>query len=199
MFHRGLTLNDILAIITLMFWGLVPLFWIPVHGFSAFFKKLGIFTYITPVVTWIPFAWLIYANREFLLRYQVSFPLAAISAGWIVLALGTLLQLWTLKLLRGWGLIGLPEVTRLVQGRIITTGPFSVIRHPTYLSHTIMYAGVFLITGFVVIGTITLLDIIVINTLVIPLEDRELVERFGEEYRRYKDRVPAFFPVISKK
>ena len=197
MLYRGLTLNDVLAIITLMFWGLVPIFWIPVHGLSAFFKKLGIFTYITPVITWAPFCWLIYINREFLLRYQIIFPLAARSAGWIVLALGMLLQLWTLKLLRGWGLIGLPEVTTFVKGRIITTGPFSVIRHPTYLSHTIMYAGVFLITGFFVVGIITLLDILIINALVIPLEDRELVGRFGEEYRRYKERVPAFFPGIS--
>ena len=192
-------MNDILAIITLMFWGLVPIFWIPVHGFSAFFKKLGIFTYITPAITWVPFCWLIYINRDFLLNYRVSFPLAARSAGWIVLALGMLLQLWTLKLLRGWGLIGLPEVTTLVKGRIITTGPFSVIRHPTYLSHTMMYAGVFFITGFIVIGVITLLDIVVINAMVIPLEDRELIGRFGDEYRRYRDRVPAFFPGTSKK
>jgi protein-S-isoprenylcysteine O-methyltransferase Ste14 len=165
-----------------------------VHGLSAFFKKLGILTYITPLITWLPIAYLIYANQDMLLRHTVYLPLPVRVIGWIMFILGMLLQLWTLKLLRGWGLIGLPEVTTFVKGRIIMTGPFSVIRHPTYLSHTVMYAGVFLITGFVVVGIITLLDIVVINTLVIPLEDRELIERFGEEYRRYKDRVPAFFP-----
>jgi len=90
-------------------------------------------------------------------------------------------------------------VTHVAESRIITSGPFSVIRHPTYLSHTIMYAGVFLITGVITNGIITLLDIIIINTVVIPLEDRELVERFGEKYRKYQKRVPAFFPGRAKK
>jgi len=58
---------------------------------------------------------------------------------------------------------------------------------------------VFFITGFIAIGVITLLDIVVINAMVIPLEDRELIGRFGDEYRRYRDRVPAFFPGTSKK
>jgi protein-S-isoprenylcysteine O-methyltransferase Ste14 len=62
-----------------------------------------------------------------------------------------------------------------------------------------MYAGVFLITGVAAVAAITLLDIIVVNALVIPLEDRELIERFGEEYRAYRKRVPAFFPGIKRK
>jgi protein-S-isoprenylcysteine O-methyltransferase Ste14 len=191
--------NDIIAIVTIMFWTLVPLFWIPVHGFSAFFKKLGIFTYITPVITWLPIAWLIYANREPLLRHTVDLPQTARIAGWIIFILGMMLQIWTLRLLGGWGIMGLPEVTQIVESRIVTSGPFSVIRHPTYLSHTIMYAGVFLITGVITTCIITLLDIIIINRIVIPLEDRELVERFGEEYRTYQERVPAFFPGRAKK
>jgi len=192
-------MNDTLAVITMMFWTLVPLFWIPVHGFSAFFKKLGIFTYITPVITWMPIAWLIYAKRELILSFTIDLPLLVRGAGWIVLVCGILLQIWTLRLLGGWGIMGLPEVTRIVESRIVTSGPFSVIRHPTYLSHTIMYAGVFLITGVIAVGIITLLDIVIINMMVIPLEDRELVGRFGEAYRRYQERVPAFFPCIAKK
>jgi protein-S-isoprenylcysteine O-methyltransferase Ste14 len=191
--------NDILAIITIMFWALVPLFWIPVHGFSALFKKLGIFTYITPVITWVPIAWLIYANRELLLGHTVDLPQTVRVTGWMICILGMMLQIWTLRLLGGWGIMGIPEVTQIVESRIVTSGPFSIIRHPTYLSHTIMFAGVFLITGVIATGIITLLDIIIINTVVIPLEDRELVERFGEEYRRYQERVPAFFPGRAKK
>ena len=191
--------SDILAIITIMFWTLVPLFWIPVHGLSAFFRKLGIFTYITPVITWLPLVWLIYANRELLLKHTVDLTQTIRVLGWIISILGMMLQIWTLRLLGGWGIMGLPEVTQLVEGRIVTSGPFSVIRHPTYLSHTIMYAGVFLITGVITVGIITLLDIIIINAVVIPLEDRELVKRFGEEFRKYQEQVPAFFPGMKKK
>ena len=191
--------NDILAVVTIMFWALVPLFWIPVHGLSAFFRKLGIFTYITPVITWLPIAWLIYVNRELLLKHAVDLPHTVRITGWMILVLGMMLQLWTLRLLGGWGIMGLPEVTQIVESKIVTSGPFSVIRHPTYLSHTIMYAGVFLVTGVIPVGIITLLDIIIINTVVIPLEERELVKRFGEAYRKYQERVPPFFPGIAKK
>jgi protein-S-isoprenylcysteine O-methyltransferase Ste14 len=191
--------NDALAVITMMFWALVPIFWIPVHGLSKFFRRLGIFTYITPVITWVPIAWIIYANRERILSHTIDLPLPVQGAGWIVLVCGILLQIWTLRLLGGWGIMGLPEVTQIVESRIVTSGPFSVIRHPTYLSHAIMYVGVFLITGVIAVGIITLLDVVIINTVVIPLEDRELVERFGEKYRKYQERVPAFFPGTTKK
>jgi protein-S-isoprenylcysteine O-methyltransferase Ste14 len=192
-------LTDTLALIVLMFQALVPLFWIPVHGFSGFFKKLGIFTYITPFITWLPVAWFIYTNRELLLSYKLDLPAILRALGWIVFAFGAALQVWTLRLLKVWGIMGLPEVTRIVESSIISTGPFSVVRHPTYLSHTIMYAGVFLISGVTAVAVITLLDVLIINTLVIPLEDRELISRFGEEYRAYRKRVPAFFPRISGK
>jgi protein-S-isoprenylcysteine O-methyltransferase Ste14 len=34
----------------------------------------------------------------------------------------------------------------------------------------------------------------VTGSWMIALEDRELEERFGEEYRRYKNNVPPIFP-----
>lgn len=192
-------MRDSLAIITLMFWALVPLFWIPVHGFSAFFKKIGIYTYITPLITWLPVVGLIYAGRSWILSHRFELPAVLQGIGWIVFMLGIFLQLWTLRVLGGLRIIGLPEVSQFLESRIITSGPFSVVRHPTYASHTIMFAGVFLISGVIAVGVITLLDIIIINVFVIPLEDRELVERLGDEYKAYKDRVSAFFPGKPRK
>ena len=190
---------DSLAIVTIMLIPLVPLFWIPVHGLSKLFKRLGIFTYITPMITWLPIAWLIYVNRTVILRYKLDIPASVQVMGVLVFLVGVLLQLWTIKLLGGWRIMGLPEVTNIMESRIIMAGPFTVIRHPTYLSHTIMFIGVFLISGVIALGIITLLDVIIVNLFVIPLEDRELIERFGDDYRRYKSRVPAFFPGLSKK
>jgi len=190
---------DSLAIITIMFWALVPLFWIPVHGLLRFFKKIGIFTYITPLITWLPVVGLVYLSRSWILSHRIEFPVILRGIGWIIFILGIFLQLWTLRLLGGLSIIGLPEVTQLAESRMITSGPFSVIRHPTYASHTIMYAGVFLLSGVIAVGVITLLDLIIINAFVIPLEDRELVARLGEQYRQYKERVPAFFPESGRK
>jgi len=63
-----------------------------------------------------------------------------------------------------------------------------------------MFSGVFLITGVITIVIITLLDLLVINILVIPLEERELLIRFGKNYELYKKRVPSqFFPWVHTK
>lgn len=194
-----MSLSDILSLAAILFWGLVPLFWIPVHFFSGFYRKIGIFTYITPLVTWGPFVWLVLRHREALIAYRSEVPAAVQGFGILVFLSGLFLQLWTLKLLRVWGIMGLPEVTTLVKGRVITQGPFGVVRHPTYLSHTIMFAGIFLMTGVFAVGIITLVDIVVINTMVIPLEDRELIARFGNEYSSYREKVPAFFPRAIRK
>ena len=172
----------------------MPVFWIPVHSFPAVFRKLGFFTYIMPVMIWLPLAYFIYIHRAFLLHSKIHLSAVLSGAGLFLVIVGTALQIWTGELLSLRGLVGLPEITKEAEGRIVTKGAFSVVRHPTYLSHTFMFAGVFLLTGVAVVGIITVLDFVIINAVVIPLEEKELVSRFGEEYEEYRARVPRFFP-----
>jgi len=189
-------LTDYLAIATIMFWPVIPLFWIPVHFATGFFKKLGLLTYAMPLFTWLPIAYLIFRNRVFLLNYKTDLPLIVNGTGIVLFMLGTSLHIWTAKLL-GVGIIGVPEIFIKMKENIVTEGPFSLVRHPTYLSHTLIFSGVFLFTGIVVVGMLTVLDLIVMNIIVIPLEERELLRRFGEEYQQYKRDVPSrFFPWI---
>ncbi|MDP3297550.1 MAG: isoprenylcysteine carboxylmethyltransferase family protein [Thermodesulfovibrionia bacterium] len=193
-------MSDLIALITIIIWPVVPLFWIPVHGLSRIFKRLGILTYVMPLITWLPLAYLIYSQRGFLLKFKVDFPMALNTIGIIFLIAGTLLHIWTGKLLGLWGLVGLPEISTKIRGGLITVGPFAVVRHPTYLAHTVMFFGIFLITETAAVGIITLLDFVLVNAVIIPLEDRELLKRFGEDYKKYKEKVPPFFPspVLNK-
>jgi protein-S-isoprenylcysteine O-methyltransferase Ste14 len=191
--------TDILAFITILVWPAVPLFWIPVHGFPRFFRKIEFMSYLVPLILWLPLVWFFFAHRDFLLRFRLQVPVIIRIAGLVLLLAGTALHVWTGKLLGIKGLIGLPEISSKMHGRLTNEGPFSVVRHPTYLAHTVMFAGVFLVTGVVAVSVVTLLDFIIINTVVIPLEERELEARFGDEYRRYKKSVPQFFPRISRK
>ena len=186
---------DLLALLTIVIWPVVPLFWIPVHCFPMVFRKLGFYTYIMPVMLWLPPAYFIFTNRDFLLQFKLYPPFAVNEAGLMLSIAGGALQIWTGELQGLRGLIGLPEITKKVEGRLVVEGAFSIVRHPTYLSHTLMFAGVFLLTGVIAVGIVTLLDFIIINAVVIPLEERELISRFGEAYEAYKARVPRFFPV----
>ncbi|MCX7793065.1 MAG: isoprenylcysteine carboxylmethyltransferase family protein [Thermodesulfovibrionales bacterium] len=195
-----LNFSDLVALLTIMVWPVVPLFWIPVHGLSKIFKRIGLITYILPLLLWPPLAFFIYLNKDYLLSLRIKIPEALIITGILLTALGTLLHLWTGKLLGLKGLIGIPEVSEKVKGRLVTEGPFSIVRHPTYIAHTVMFTGIFLFTGNLAVGILTLLDFLIVNLIIIPLEEKELKERFGEEFRSYSERVRnRFFPFTCRK
>ena len=147
-------MSDFVALITIIIWPVVPLFWIPVHGLSKIFKKLGLLTYTMPLTTWLPLAYFIYSQRDFLLQFKTGFPMTINIIGIVLLITGTLLHIWTGKLLGFWGLLGLSEISAKVRSRLVTEGAFSVVRHPTYLAHTLMFIGIFLMTEVIAVGII---------------------------------------------
>jgi len=189
-----MSLTDLLAIAAIMVWPVVPLFWIPVHGCPRFFKNLGLLTYTLPAITWAPLAYAVYHDKEFLLKFKLTFPAVVPVAGTVLFLAGATMNVWTILLLSLRGLIGIPEILPKVGGRLMTRGPFSIVRHPTYLAHAIMLSGVFLISGVIAVAVLTFLDLVLINLVIIPLEERELISRFGEDYKKYRERVPGFFP-----
>jgi protein-S-isoprenylcysteine O-methyltransferase Ste14 len=191
-------MSNLLALITLISWPVIPLFWIPVHLFPHYFRKIKFFTYMIPLVSWLPAACFIYYYRDSLLHYRAELPLPVNGTGFFLLVIGTGIHIWTGKLLSLWGLIGVPEIYEETKGRLVTRGAFSLVRHPTYLAHTLMFAGVFLLTGVASVAVVALLDFLVVIFVIIPLEERELENRYGDEYKRYKESVPGFFPRLSR-
>ncbi|MGE5300720.1 MAG: methyltransferase family protein [Acidobacteriota bacterium] len=192
-------MTDFLALVTVMVWPVIPLFWIPVHGFPRLFRRLGKLTYIMPAVLWPPLAYVIFIERDLLLHYRLDIPLLVRIAGALLLAAGVALQVRTGVLLSLRVLMGIPEISPGTADRLVREGVFSVVRHPTYLSHTMMLAGMFLLTSVAAVGIVALLDFAVINAFVIPLEERELFARFGADYVAYRKKVPRYFPGIRKK
>jgi len=186
-------MKEFLAIATLMFWPVIPIFWIPLHFSIGLFRRLGIFTYIVPGLAWFPVAYFIWTYRDFLLKIAINFPLYVNIAGLILLISGTILHIWTIKLLGFGTIIGLPEVFPEIKNKIINKGPFSIVRHPTYLAHTLMFSGVFLFTGFLSVGLVALLDFFAVNLIIIPLEEKEMLERFGNVYKEYCKKVSSRF------
>jgi protein-S-isoprenylcysteine O-methyltransferase Ste14 len=79
---------------------------------------------------------------------------------------------------------------------LITSGPFSVVRHPSYWAHTSILTGTFLVSGILAVGLITLIDLAITYFLTTELEDSELTERFGKQFLEYKKKVPKFFPKL---
>jgi len=82
------------------------------------------------------------------------------------------------------------------RGELVTDGLYARVRHPQYV-------GLFLIIGALLVQWPALLSWLMAPVLFVTYvrlarrEERELEAQFGEAYRAYKARVPAFFPRLG--
>jgi protein-S-isoprenylcysteine O-methyltransferase Ste14 len=96
------------------------------------------------------------------------------------------------------GIEGVKETTLRVAEthrteRIITSGVYSIVRHPQYLGGLLAHVGV----SFLVSASYSLLSTPLMVTLVYLIsrkEETELVREFGKEYENYTKKVPMFMP-----
>jgi protein-S-isoprenylcysteine O-methyltransferase Ste14 len=88
--------------------------------------------------------------------------------------------------------IGLKIKTSQKRQNLVTTGLYGVVRHPTYL-FIIIY-----LWAKPVFNLLYLLAAILFTAyfvVVAFLEEKRLMEEFGDEYRRYQEKVPMFVPL----
>jgi protein-S-isoprenylcysteine O-methyltransferase Ste14 len=92
-------------------------------------------------------------------------------------------------------LSGKPEIQRNHGAQhLVTTGIRAHVRHPVYLGHLCEMLAWSLGTGLAVCWALTALAIVT-GTVMVKMEDEELENRFGEEYRQYRSTVPAVLPL----
>ena len=149
---------------------LIPLWiamWIGAGGATAFWREAVLYR---TVWAWLPATLLLVAGLWIYRRSGAGFSAAQLG--------------------------GLPE---LIGGhreqRLATSGIRARVRHPVYLGHLCEMLAWSLGTGLVVCCGLTTFAVIT-GAVMIRLEDRELEQRFGEEYRDYRRRVPAVVPRI---
>ena len=128
--------------------------------------------------------------------WQVTNPTLATSVlvlslvGWLIVLISTLL-------INHFELFGLQQVTHNLSGRTAaaptfkTPGFYRFVRHPIYLGFMIAFWATPVMTlGHLLFSAVTTAYIFI----GIFLEERDLVELFGDEYRRYRDRVGMVIP-----
>jgi protein-S-isoprenylcysteine O-methyltransferase Ste14 len=83
--------------------------------------------------------------------------------------------------------------------RLITTGPFRYCRNPMTLGTILAYLGLS-IAAATIIG---ILIVVALATLLLVylkrMEEKELAERFGEEYLAYRRDVPFIIPRLPRR
>lgn len=84
--------------------------------------------------------------------------------------------------------------------RLVTAGPYGYIRNPIVLGQIIAYVGFgfyFNSLSFIVIVMPLVVSIHICYLKLV--EEKELEIRFGEEYKRYKQKVSMFVPKLKRK
>jgi protein-S-isoprenylcysteine O-methyltransferase Ste14 len=171
------------------------LWWFLIHPFVGFWRRLGTKTtlvamgvlYVAGVAVLIPL-------RDVLLVRDLGTNAGVLSASALLVALSFWIAARRKKHLTTRILAGIPELDADAEGfTLLTEGIYARVRHPRYVEIAVGTLGYALFSAWlgalvIAIATLPLLHAIVL------FEERELAERFGEEYERYRRTVPRYVP-----
>jgi protein-S-isoprenylcysteine O-methyltransferase Ste14 len=170
----------------------IPLFWLAIHPFAATWRRLHwspyrallpLWALVIAAEAWLTWPWR--ASRLYSTPWMWLASLPFFFLGWrtyrrIFAEFG------------GRNLSGASEIIGDVEtGRLVNTGMHAHMRHPIYLAHLCNFAGLAIGSGLTVNFILLAISLIVTYPLMIAVEERELVKRFGEPYRLYQSEVPA--------
>ena len=169
--------------------------WYVIHPFVGFWRRVGKpITYIVLTVFFLGSMVGLFAIRDALV-------LTDFGTNWILIGVATGLVIPTIwlsiaraKYLSVAILVGVPELEADgAGGKLLDEGIYAVTRNPRYVEvamGTLAYASFANYLGGYILAVLTILGI----HAVVVFEEKELGERFGEQYDAYKARVPRYIP-----
>lgn len=132
-----------------------------------------------------PFTNIFQMNSSIQILLTIISGTLAIASVWLGLsAVKTLGKQWNIK-------------AQIIEGHeLITTGPYKIVRHPIYSA----LFGLLIVTGY----SMTLLWAFIIAIVFYfigtifrtRVEEQLLIQHFGDQYEKYKKKVPALIPFI---
>jgi protein-S-isoprenylcysteine O-methyltransferase Ste14 len=118
------------------------------------------------------------------------FSVVQLYMGVLLLVLGLLLFFWALFILRL--MVFMPKESDV----LIVTGPFHLVRHPMYLGGILAAFGLSLTNGSM-LGLVYSLILTLLLADIATHEERDLINRFGQQYLEYRERVARLNPLVT--
>ncbi len=174
------------------------LYWFIIHTGARWWRRWGptrTYLAVLPVLTVLGV--LLFQIRGRLMGADLGTNWSLIGIAGVLLSITTWLEFQYWKQLSISILVGIPELSNQPNGRLLRDGIYGVVRHPRYLT-----AGIGVIADLLIVNHLGLyilaISVIPPGFLMLMLEERELVDRFGEAYRDYQRDVPRLIPRLRK-
>jgi LPXTG-motif cell wall-anchored protein len=171
------------------------LLWLFIHPFASFWRKLGpAWTYTILGLPMVVLGYYVFLARDALLTGDFGTNWLTIGMAALAIIGALIIGLKRKKHLKYSILAGMPELSqKQYPGKLLSEGIYAKIRHPRYLEVLLGTLAYALFSNYLATYIAFLFSVPLIH-LIVLLEERELHERFGEEYEAYCQRVPKFVP-----
>ena len=149
----------------------------------------GFFLVVVPLVV-------AFLEQRWAVALPTPWPVGIAVAGATLLALASALGFWAAFSMSVLG-DGTP-LPAAMANRLVVAGPYRFIRNPMAVSGIAQGVAVGLLMSSWLVVVYALLGSLLWNYAIRPLEEADLEERFGDEYRRYRDSVRCWVPGTPK-
>ena len=191
------TVRYSLALLTLVTFIPGILFWPFAHGLVHRWRQLGLaLSYTVLGAILIAIGTGVFVLRQTLLAVEFGPP------GWLgwpallCFVAAVVVEVQCRKHLTLRTLVGIPELSS-TPTPLLDQGSYARLRHPRYVVVILSVFALALFTNYLAVYLLCPLAGVVLYGITL-MEERELVERFGEAYEQYQQRVPRFVPKIPK-
>ena len=189
------TLRYFLGVLIVVMVPPAVIFWYFAHPLVGFWRRVGPWvSYVVLLGALVGMMWGCWLVSDALMGLDLGTNLWTLLSGIVLYVLSIILEVIVRKQLTLSILIGVPElVPERVESKLLRSGIYGRVRHPRYIGVLLAVTGFALIANYSGAYLITALTVPGLYVLTV-LEERELLERFGDAYRTYREEVPRFLP-----
>jgi protein-S-isoprenylcysteine O-methyltransferase Ste14 len=193
--HWAMLVRRIIAVMLAISLPPAILYWFIVHPFIGFWRRAGLWaTYVFLTVFYLGSMVCLYLIRGPLLGRDLGTSLPLILVAIPLAVVAGVISRKRKKYLTFRLLAGVPEIAPDKHGiTLLREGIYSRIRHPRYVEFSLALVAYALFANFEGLYRMTAATLVLLFVIVL-IEERELRERFGQEYVEYSAQVPRFIP-----